>query len=331
MNESRILAGLPVFRAVATLGSFSTAAGQLGVTPSAVSQAIRALEDQLAVQLIARTSRSMRLTEAGAQLLADIDVPLAQLGEAMQGVRSQGTQIEGPLRISLSRLAAEVCIKPHLPGFMDAFPGIRLELACDDRLTDIVKGGYDAGIRMRESLDGDMISLPIGPPLRRSVLASPAYIARHGTPRQPEDLMSHRLSRYRFIGSQRLQPLTFKRGEELLELDPPPAVVLDDAAMIGALLRAGTTISQAFHAVEAGAIEDGTLIEVLTGFEPPPMQFHIYYPSRVLQTGRLRAFLDWFARGKRSRATSSATSSTTSVDDAVLDQFGSLDGQEVIV
>lgn len=323
MNESRILAGLPIFRAVATLGSFSTAAGQLGVTPSAVSQSIRALEDQLAVQLIARTSRSMRLTEAGAQLLADIDAPLAQLGEAMQGVRSQGAQIEGPLRISLSRLAAETCIRPHLPGFVEAYPAIRLELACDDRPTDIVKGGYDAAIRMRASLEGDMISLPIGPPLRRSVVASPAYLARHGSPNQPEDLMGHRLSRYRLLGSQRVQPLSFQRGETRLELDPPPAMVLDDLSMIGTVLRSGQVMAQIFHAVEAAAIRTGTLIEVLTEFEPPPMQFHIYYPSRVLQTGRLRAFLDWFARGKRDH--------TRSVDDAVLDQLGPLNGQEVVV
>ena len=299
MNESRTLAGLPVFRAVATLGSFSTAAGQLGVTPSAVSQAIRALEDQLGAQLIARTSRSMRLTEAGAQLLADIDAPLAQLGEAMQGVRSRGAQVEGPLRIWASRLAAEICIRPHLPGFLDTYPAVRLELICDDRLTDIIKGGYDAGIHMRETPEGDMISLPIGPPLRRCMLASPAYLARHGTPQQPEDLMSHRLSRYRFPGSQRPEPLCFQRGETRLELDPPPAVILDDLPLIGTMLRAGQVMAQAFHAVEAGAIRDGTLIEVLTGFEPPPLQFHIYYPSRALHTARLRAFLDWFARGKQ--------------------------------
>lgn len=300
MNEPRILAGLPVFRAVATLGSFSLAAGQLGVTPSAVSQAIKALEDQLGAQLIARTSRSMRLTEAGTQLLADIDGPLAQLSEAMQTARGQRELIEGPLRISLSYLAAETCVRPHLTGFMATYPAIRLELTCDDRLTDLAKGGFDAGIRLRDALDGDMISLPIGPALRRCLLGSPDYIARHGRPKQPEDLMAHRISRHRPPGSQRLEPLRFRRGDERLELDPPPAIVLDDLSLAGTVLRGGQALAQTFRNIEAQAIEDGTLVELLSDYEPEPMQFHIYYPSRALKAGRLRAFLEWFSKGRRS-------------------------------
>lgn len=294
MNESRILAGLPVFRAVATLGSFSIAAGRLGVTPSAVSQAIRALEDQLGVQLIARTSRSMRLTEAGARLLAEIDAPLARLSEAMQGVRDPGGQVEGPLRIALSQLAAETCIRPKLPGFMDAYPAIRLELSCEDRPSDIVKGGYDARIDLRDAPDGDIVSIPVGPPLQRCLLASPDYLSRHGHPDQPEALMAHRLARYRFPGSARPEPLSFQRGAERLELDPPAALVLDDLAMMGAVLRSGRVIAQGFLPLEAEAVRNGELIELLTELRPPPLQFHISYPARMRMTGRFRAFLNWF-------------------------------------
>lgn len=295
MNESRILAGLPVFRAVATLGSFSIAAGRLGVTPSAVSQAIRALEDQLGVQLIARTSRSMRLTEAGTRLLAEIDAPLARLSEAMQGVRDPGGQVEGPLRIALSSLAAETCIRPKLPGFMEAFPAIRLDLSGEDRVTDIVKGGHDAGIGLRDAPDGDMVSVPIGPPLQRCLLASPNYLARHGQPDRPEALMAHRLARYRLPGRARPEPLSFLRGAERLELDLPAALVLDDLATLETVLRAGRVIAQSFLPLEAGAIRNGELVELLAEYRPSPLQFHLSYPARMRMTARLRAFLNWFA------------------------------------
>ncbi|WBU63711.1 LysR substrate-binding domain-containing protein [Paracoccus aerodenitrificans] len=300
MIEARILAGLPVFRAVAVHGGFTAAAGRLGVTPSAVSQSIRVLEEHLGVRLFARTSRSLRLTEAGTRLLADIDAPLSRLSQATQALRDSEGQSEGPLRVSLSRLALEICIMPQLAQFIQANPAIQLELSTDDRLTDIVKGGFDAGIRLRESLEGDMISLPFGPPLRRVLLASPDYLARHGTPAVPADLIGHRIQRYRFPGSQRLEPLQFRDGDQRLELDPPAAISLDDIRGIGMAVRSGQVIAQSFHAIEEDAINEGRLVELLPKYEPAPVQFHIYYPSRILQTARLRTFLDWFARGRRS-------------------------------
>ena len=299
MIEARVLAGLPVFRAVAVNGGFTAAAGRLGVTPSAVSQSIRALEEQVGTRLFARTSRSLRLTEAGSRLLAEIDAPLGRLSNAIESLRDSEGQPEGPLRISLSHLASEICVMPQLAQFIQAHPAIQLELSTDNRLTDIVKGGFDAGIRMRESLEGDMISLPIGPPLRRVLLASPEYIARYGKPATPADLQGHRVQRFRFPGSQRLEPLRFREGDQRLEIDPPAAVSLDDIRSIGLVLRSGQIMAQAFRVIEQKAIDDGSLIELLQEYEPDPLQFHIYYPSRILQSARLKAFLEWFARGKR--------------------------------
>ncbi len=319
MNEPRILSGLPVFRAVARLGGFSTAATRLGVTPSAVSQAIRALEDQLGVLLIARTSRSMRLTAAGSQLLSDIDGPLAQLAEAVQSLRHQEQVIEGALRIALSPRAGS-CITPYLAGFLAAYPGIRLDLTCDDAPGDLVKGNLDAAIGFQRAPDGDVISVPVGPPVRWAVMAGPAYLALHGTPLSPEDLMVHRLCRRHIPGSARLQPLRFQRGAERVELDPPAAIVLDDPHVTDAVLRTGQVMAQVpLH----GPLDNTDLIEVLADFAPEPLQCRIYYPSRVAQTAWLRAFLDWCAHDRE------ATHAL--VNDAVFDQLSPLDRDEVIV
>lgn len=292
MNESRILSGLPVFRAVATLGSFSLAANHLGVTPSAVSQSIRALEEQLGAQLIARTSRSMRLTEAGAQFLADIDGPLTQLSQALLGLRTQEAQIEGPLRIVASQLATQSCIAPRLPGFLAAYPAIRLDLIGGEMPADLARAGVDAAIGLEAPPDSEVTARPIGAALRRCVLASPAYVARHGAPTRPEELMAHRICRYRFAGSSRPAPLQFRHGPELLELDPIPAMILDELATIGAVLQSGQVMAQVFRTGDAPA-GDG-LVELLAEFAPPPLQFSLFYPTRLQKNECLRAFLDWF-------------------------------------
>ena len=299
MIQSRILAGLPVFRAVAVHDGFSAAAVRLGVTPSAVSQSIRTLEEHLGTRLFARTSRSLRLTEAGARFLAEIDGPLSLLSQAALDLRESEIQAEGPLRICLSRLALELRVMPSLVPFMLKHPAIRLEFCTDARPGDLVKGGFDAAISLREAPDGDMVALPIGPPLRRVLLASPEYLARHGAPSAPGDLIRHRVQRFRCPGSQRLEPLRFRQGDRLLELDPPPALVLDDIRDAGVVLCDGLVISQIYEGLLTGPIGDGRLVELLPEHEPAPEQFRIYYPSRIRQTARLQVFLDWFAGGKQ--------------------------------
>ncbi|WP_417770005.1 LysR substrate-binding domain-containing protein [Stappia sp.] len=298
--DAAILSALPVFRAVALTGGFTAAAGRLGVSASAVSQTIRQLERRIGARLFDRNSRSVRLTERGRQFLAAIDAPLAALDGALDHVRDTGGPVSGTLRITLSRLAAEFCVVPHLGGFVRAYPGIRLELSTDERLTDIVRDDFDAGIRFRGSLEQDMISVPIGPPLRRSLLASPLYLAKAGCPQTPEDLAGHRVIRYRYPGSGRLEPLIFRRGEQTIQIDPPAAMVLDDNAHFALATREGLGIAQRFRIDEEPELADGRLVSLLDDFEPEPQRFHIYFPSRDMQPAKLRAFIDWF-RGKPPR------------------------------
>lgn len=297
--DTSILAALPVFRMVAQAGGFTAAAGRLGISVSAVSQSIRQLEFRMGVRLFDRTSRSVRLTERGRQLLEAIEEPIGLLSGAVEAIKEADSEPSGHLRITLSRLAAEICILPRLADFVRRYPAIRLELSTDDRLTDIVSNGFDAGVRFRGALELDMISVPLGPPLRRSMLASKEYLAKAGEPRTPEDLSRHAIIRYRFPGSRRLEPLTFRRGEETIQLDPPAALILDDNRHFALASSAGLGLAQRFRATEEGLIESGELVSVLDAYEPEPQEFHIYFPSRDLQPAKLRAFIEWFRAGRR--------------------------------
>lgn len=266
---------------------------------SAVSQAIRQLERRLGIRLFDRTSRSVRLTERGRQLLGAIDTPIDALSGAVEAAREADGEPSGHLRITLSRLAAEICVVPRLADFVRRYPGICLELSTEDRLTNIVGNGFDAGIRLRGALELDMISIPIGPPLRRSMLASPSYLARSGVPQTPEELNRHAIIRYRFPGSGGLEPLMFRRGDELVQLDPPPAMVLDDNAHFSLASHAGLGLAQRFRATEEAALQSGELISVLDAYEPEPQHFHLYFASRSLQPSKLRAFTQWLRADDR--------------------------------
>ena len=182
---------------------------------------------------------------------------------------------------------------PRLAAFVRHYPDITIELATDDRLSDIVAGGFDAGIRFQDTLEMDMIARSIGPPLRRSVLASRSYLDASGAPQHPNDLGSHEVIRYRFPGSQRLEPLTFNVNDQVFRLDPPPRLVFDDNHHFDFAVRSGLGIAQLYRATEIPAIEAGELVELLTKFEPRPVQFKLYYPTRN-QPPKLRAFIEWF-------------------------------------
>jgi DNA-binding transcriptional LysR family regulator len=284
---------LPAFRLVATTGGFTAASGRLGMTPSAVSQKIRQIEALVGARLFERTSRSVRLTKAGRLLLQDTDRAFGDIADALDRVRTVGKRPAGNLRINLSRLAAQLCILPRLAAFIRHYPDIAVELATDDRLTDIVAGGFDAGIRFADTLEMDMIARAIGPPLRRPVLASRSYLEAAGTPQHPNDLGRHQVIRYRFPGSQRLEPLTFNVDGQVCRLDPPPRLVFDDNQHFDFAVRAGLGIAQLFRTAESPAIEPPEPVEILTQFEPHPLQFRLYYPTRN-QPPKLRAFIEWF-------------------------------------
>ena len=200
MNPTQLPA-LAAFAAVARHGSFTRAAGETGVSPSALSQSVRALEAQLKIRLFNRTTRRVALTEAGAQFLERVRPALAELADAVEALDETRDRPAGTLRVTLPRIANELLVLPHLGEFSRRYPQIRLELALDDGFTDLVAQGFDAGIRLGHSIAQDMVAVPLGGDVRIVVAAAPSYFERHAKPRTPDDLAAHDCLHYRFASS----------------------------------------------------------------------------------------------------------------------------------
>ncbi len=291
-TDGPLLALLLPFRAVAEHGGFSAAARNLHVSPSAISQSIRQLEARLGQRLFNRTSRSVTLTENGHRFLAEASGGLDRISLAIADIRAGADVPSGLLRINLSRLAADICVLPCLDEFVRRFPEILLELFVDDLLTDVFAAGFDAGIRMGTALEGDMISVPVGPHLRRSVMASPEYLAAHGHPEHPRELVGHRAIRYRYPGSGRLEAWRFRDIDEDIVLEPAAALILTDNGHIAQATLQGLGIAQRFRETERDRLGSGELVSILDAFEPAADRFHLFYPSRYLMPPKLRVFID---------------------------------------
>ena len=191
---------LRAFAAVAEQRSFSRAAEQLGVSSSALSQLIRGLEERLGIRLLHRTTRSVSLTEAGAALLGDIAPAIDSLTGALEQARTAAKLPAGTVRLHCFHAAADRFVVPILPRLARAFPDITLDLTIDDTVVDIVGSGYDAAIRIGEVIERDMVALRLGEDIRQLAVAAPAYLAEHGVPQTPKDLLQHRCIRWRWPG-----------------------------------------------------------------------------------------------------------------------------------
>ncbi|WP_312711500.1 LysR family transcriptional regulator, partial [Stenotrophomonas sp.] len=191
MSSQPPLSAVVAFARVAHHASFTRAADDLGISPSALSQTVRALEARMGVRLLHRTTRRVGLTEHGARFLARVRDGLAQIDAAFEDLDSVRDVPAGKLRINVPRIAAELLVLPHLPAFMARYPQVEVELFVEPALVDLVAGGFDAGIRLGECLARDMIAVPIGPLERQVVVATPGYFAAHGTPDTPADLVGH--------------------------------------------------------------------------------------------------------------------------------------------
>ncbi|MGO4854534.1 LysR family transcriptional regulator [Phaeovulum sp. W22_SRMD_FR3] len=287
------LSRLVVFVTVAESGSFRAAADRLGIAPSAVSHAVSALEDSLGVRLLARTTRATRPTEEGAQLLRRVSAPLGEIGQALRAVAEPGDQPAGPLRITMPRLAADEIIMRRLPQFCAAFPRIELDIRTSDRFEDIVLGGYDAGIRLGESLEADMIAVPASPPRRAVIVAAPAYFARHPPPEHPRDLAGHNCIRRRF-DSGRIYRWELEKDGHALSVEVKGNLILPQQELILRAAVGGVGLAFLFEDTVQAEIADGRLIGVMQDWCPPFDGFYIYYPSRRQMRPALRAFIDFF-------------------------------------
>jgi len=289
--ERHALEGLEAFLRVAARGSFRQAAADLAVTPSAVSQAIRALEARLGVALFTRTTRSVGLTEAGQRFLERTRPAFEAIVAANEEARGQALRPAGLLRLAVPPSVMPLVLQPVLASFAAACPDVVVEIATSEELVDLARDGFDAGIRLGEFIAADMVAVRLTPPLRFAIVASPDYLARHGRPRALADLAGHACIRLR-RASGAIAPWRVEDDGRAIELAVSgPVVVNDYATMLGAALG-GVGLAQLPAPIAARHVAAGQLRELLPGLAPSTPGVFLYHPGRLQVLPKLRAFID---------------------------------------
>jgi DNA-binding transcriptional LysR family regulator len=287
-----LLPAIAAFARVAHHASFTRAAQELGVSPSALSQTVRMLEKRLGVRLLDRTTRRVGVTELGQQFLAGARPGLDALAQAVEGIDEARDKPAGLLRLNLSRVSAELLLYPHFGDFAEAYPDITLEFVYDNRLVDLVEGGFDVGIRLGENLALDVVAVPVGGPQRMVTFASPRYLAGHKLPNTPEDLREHRCLNYR-LTTGGLYRWEYAQDGRALEVEVAGPLIGNDGDVLLAAARAGAGIATAFEGAVRDDFASGRLVPLLEPWWPTFPGFYLYYPSRAQMPRKLRVFIDF--------------------------------------
>lgn len=291
-------AELTAFVAVAQHQSFSRAAAHLRVSPSALSQTIRQLEERLGARLLNRTTRSVALSRAGERLLARVLPSMSELDAAVTEVRESRDVPSGSLRINAPRFVATQRLAPLFGRFCAAYPEIILEVVVQDALTDIVAGRFDAGIRLGERLAKDMVAVKLGGELELAACGSPDYFARFGVPKTPHELHKHRCINWRWSDGALYRWEFEKDGREFEVAVEGPLIINDSGLLIQAALD-GVGLAYLVEEELRPWLETGRLKRVLKDWSPRFPGFHLYYPSRRQVPAPLRAFIDFLKREER--------------------------------
>jgi DNA-binding transcriptional LysR family regulator len=289
---------LRAFRAIAEHGSFTRAAAALDVTASALSQTLRQLETQFGTRLLHRTTRRVGLTEAGRELLLRITPALKELDAAMDALRQHGDRPAGLLRLTVPDVVATSLLDPVLGEFMARWPDVRLDIHVDNRLSDLIAEGFDAGIRLGERLQRDMVAVPVSGPMRSVVVGSPAYFARHGRPGQPRDLEAHDCINFRLISSHALYRWEFAyksgpRKGHWFEVAVNGRLTVNDVPLAVRAACDDAGLACVLEPFARAALAEGRLESVLDDWLPPFEGFHLYYPSRFQVPPKLRVLIDF--------------------------------------
>ncbi len=282
---------LAAFAAVARARSFTRAAAELGLSPSALSHAMRSLEARLGVRLLARTTRSVAPTAAGERLLSSLDPALQEVARGLSALADWRGIPSGAIRLTTFGYAARTVLAPILPQFLREHPDISVEVIVEDRLVDLVAGGFDAGIRLGETVDLDMVAVPVGPALRTLVVGTPGYFEGRSLPAAPADLENHNCINYRLLGGGGLLPWEFERDGREIRFRPTGQLIVNDEVLSAAAVRAGAGLGYMLEHDVAEEIANGQLIQVLDTWCPPFPGCYLYYPSRQI-TPALRVLVN---------------------------------------
>lgn len=283
------LSALAVFRMVAAEHSFTRAATRLGVTQSALSQTVKRLEAELGIRLLDRTTRSVAPTAAGERLLATLEPALSDVEAELAALDDLRARPVGTIRVTAGRHAADTVLMPAVARLLAAHPDIHVEASVDDGYVDVVAQGFDAGIRLGERLEGDMIATRIGPPVRMAVVASPAYLGRHGEPHRPDDLRQHRCITFRSRDGG-IRPWDFEKDGRELAVKVAGGPVFNDGHLMKAAALAGLGITYLMEDQVAPEVDDGRLHRMLADWCAPFTGYHLYYPNRRQPTQAFSLF-----------------------------------------
>jgi len=286
------LNALAVFALVAEQRSFRAAADRLGVTRSAVSQTMRRLEERLGIALVQRTTRSVSLTEAGERLYAEVAPALAEMRTAIETTGDLRAGPRGLLRLAVSSIAESFLSGPLLAGFVAANPEVQLDITVTDEEFDIVAQGFDAGVRLGEVIDQDMIAVPVSGEQRQLAVASPAYVERFGAPRHPRELPQRRCIGWRPAPGVAPYRWEFTENGKEFSVAVAPEFTTNDMALMIKLAIAGAGITCGMEESFNAAIGRGELVPLLEEFCPPFAGFYLYYPSRRNLAPKLRALVN---------------------------------------
>lgn len=290
------LGDLNFFRVVAETGAFRKAAALLDLSPSALSHAMRGLEQRKGVRLFNRTNRSVTLTHAGFELLADVQAGLDAIEAGLEGLNRYRDRPAGTLRINVPSDAARLVIAPVLADYMRQFPEVSIEIEINDHVIDIVQKGFDAGIRYGGTVPEDMIALPLGRELRWMAVASPEYLASAPPLEHPDDLKAHRCIGLR-MGTGRIYNWELERGSEEVVLSLDWAVIVNETVLSLEIAENGGGICYTLEDRIRPQLADGRLVHVLPDWWSMGPAFHLYYPSRRQLPEALRALLRIMQRG----------------------------------
>lgn len=300
MNPS-LLPSLAWFTHIARHLSFTRAAEEMGVSRAALSQNLKALEHQLGVKLLYRTTRDMSLTEAGQQLFDTLNSCLAHIEDAVQNLGDSAAKPSGQIRLNTSRLAARTLVEPQLAEFYRRYPQIKVELILDDTLSNIIADGCDFGIRLGQSLAEHVVAVPVSPELAMVVVGAPSYFEHYGVPKTPADLAQHNCINYRYASTGAIRAWDFnepgKEGRHFTQVVAGNLILNDDQSMTRATLQ-GIGLSQHLDLSIRQQLADGSLVQVLTDWTHRHAGFYLYTPSRQQMPSKVRALLD-FLKEKR--------------------------------
>jgi DNA-binding transcriptional LysR family regulator len=297
-----VFTGLTEFLAVARNGNFRSAAAELRVSPAAVSQAVKGLETRIGLPLFLRTTRSVALTEAGNNLLARLRPAASEIDDAVEELSAMRLKPLGQLRLSVPRIALDLVVLPLLPAFRMAYPDIKVEIDVDDASIDLTSASFDAGIRIGNFIERDMVAVRLTPDFHWRVLGSPSYFAKHGKPKTPQDLLNHECIGYRFPTAKTVYRWQFKRKGREFSVNAAGSVIVNDHLSMIAMAKSGIGLAYTADLIAAQSVADGALQSVLDPYGPKSQGLYLYFPSKSQRQPKLRAFIDFATKTLRRTA-----------------------------